>query len=156
LALPSGYFTDYGMEVFISTEVPLHFSAENLLFRDTSDFNYSNLDPANRLESGALVLIGDNYFPFEVKLDMVLLSADSMAMDTLAVNEFLSPGRVNSEGTVVEKVKSSVRYSEIQLRDNVDIEATFNTALLPEKVKLYSESHMDVTLSGDLNLRTGD
>lgn len=155
-------YLDYGMEIFISTEVPLHMSAENVLFKDTSDFNYTNLDPSNRLQSGDLIVIADNYFPFQVNMDLILLNSDSVAIDTLVSSEFIKPGTVNTDGTVTEKIKSMVRYeltpeiiAHLKESEFILFEATFNTASLPNKVRFYTDSHMDITLSGDVTLRTG-
>lgn len=155
-------YLDYGLEAFISAEIPLYFSAQNMLFKDTSAFDYNELDPGNRLQSGSLILIGDNYFPFDIQTDLILLGADSVALDTLLATDLIQAGTINANGTVVQKVKSEAHYPlNAEIIENLKntsfmvIKASFSTASLPEKVRFYTDSHLDFIISADLNLRTG-
>lgn len=156
-------YLDYGLEAYVAAEIPLYFSAENMLFKDTSDFNYENLDPDDKLQSGDLILIGDNNYPFDIRVNIIMLDADSLVIDSLQATDYILSGTINPNGTVVEKNKSQVRYplnpaSIAHLKDTkfLIFEASFSTADLPTKVRFYTDSYLDFTLAGDLNIRTGN
>lgn len=155
-------YLDYGIDAYISAEIPLYLSATNLLFSDTSEFSYSNLDPSNRLISGDLIINGDNNFPFDINLLIVLLDSSKTPIDSISSSEFVKSGIINTNGTVVNKVKSHVRYSldseAIENLKNTEFmvfRASFSTSNSPEKVRFYADSFLDIILSADLNLRTG-
>lgn len=155
-------YLDYGIETYISAEIPLYFSASNMLFSDTSEFIYTNLDPSNRLIGGDLILNGDNNFPFDIGLEIILLDSNKVAIDTLNSSEFVKSGLVDNNGTVVTTLKSHVPYSidtkaveSLKNTDYMVFRASFSTSNSPEKVRFYADSFLDIVLSADLNLRTG-
>lgn len=155
-------YLDYGIDAFIAVEIPLYLSATNMLFSDTSEFVYSNLDPSNRLLSGDLILNGDNNFPFDITLNIVLLDSNKTAIDTISSSEFVKAGIVDNNGTVVTKIKSHVRYpldaeavENLKISEFMVFRASFSTTNSPNKVRFYADSFLDIILSADLNLRTG-
>tara|TARA_R110002096_G_scaffold21043_8_gene68791 strand:- start:15214 stop:17286 length:2073 start_codon:yes stop_codon:yes gene_type:complete len=155
-------YLDYGIDAYISAEIPLYLSAKNMLLSDTSEFVYSNLDPSNRLQSGDLILNGDNYFPFDIGLEIILLDSNKTAIDTLNTTEFIKSGNIDNNGTVNQSVKTSAHYAidpqaveRLKIAEFMVFRASFSTSNLPGKVRFYADSHLDIILSADLTLRTG-
>ena len=155
-------YLDYGIETYISAEIPLYFSATNMLFSDTSEFIYTNLDPSHRLEGGDIILNGDNNFPFDIGLEIILLDSNKVAIDTLNSLEIVESGLVDNNGTVISTVKSHIPYSldseaveNLKNTEYMVFRASFSTTNAPNKVRFYADSFLDIILSADLNLRTG-
>lgn len=155
-------YTDYGISAFMSVEVPFHLSASGINLRDTSIFVYTDLDPGNRLQGGELKVLGDNHFPMEGKVDLLLFGADSAFLGRLPSTDVIEAGKVNSDGRVIESTQSQASYvldSEavkwIKATTMIVFDVHLNTANLPEKVKFYHDNFLDLKLTGDLTLRTG-
>lgn len=155
-------YLDYGIDAYISAEIPLYLSAKNILFSDTSDFNYTNLDPSNRLQSGDLILNGDNNFPFDIGVEIILLDTNKVPIDTINSTEIVKSGVLDVNGTVINPLKSHIRYpidnKAVETLKNASymvFKASFSTTNYPSKVRFYADSYLDIILSADLNLRTG-
>ncbi len=154
-------YREYGITAYLTTELPLNLAFQNLLFADTSAFKYSGIDPKGQLQSGDLVLIGDNAFPFAVSVNMLLLDRDSTLLGTLSSPDVLQAAELDNNQRVSTAVKSQARYpltpERIALLKNtffIVFEARFSTGSYPQKVKIYNDNYLDLTLSGDLKLRT--
>ena len=155
-------YRDYGISAYLSTEIPMNMAFQNLLFRDTSTFSYAGLDPNDQLQSGELVLIGNNAFPFSVGVDMILLDQDGSRIGELTSSELLDPAQLDANQRVGQPVKSQTHYpltaEKIGLLKDchfIVFEARFSTPDFPGPVKFYNDNYLDLTLAGDLKLRTG-
>ncbi len=155
-------YRDYGITTYLSTEIPLNLAFQNLLFRDTSSFSYAGLDPKDQLQSGELVVIGTNAFPFAVAVNMLLLDENRVVLNTLTSADLLDPARLDNNQRVSEAVKSRSRYAltpeniaHLKNCQFIVFEARFSTPDFPGPVKFYSDNYLDLTLAGDLKLRTG-
>ncbi|MDZ7846641.1 MAG: hypothetical protein U5L96_07660 [Owenweeksia sp.] len=153
-------FADYGIRSSLFLEVPLHLSADGLRMGDTSEFAYNNYDPDKRVQNGTLSVIADNHFPVQASIDLILLNENGDRIGRLQSADVLKAALKDAEGRSVQSVKSSAEYpltgSDVQKLQNtahILFQVSFNTPLPPEKVKIYSDNFMDITLVGDLSIR---
>ncbi len=154
-------FTDFGIDAFLDLEVPLHLSLSDLQLADTVDFDLSDYDPENRWKQGTLKLIATNNFPILFDVELVLLDKNLSEIGTLVSAETVASAVVNSEGRATEAVRSvvdiPVAESDVKNLRNarkIYLKVTTNSATPPEKIKLYPDNFLDLTLSGDLTVRT--
>ncbi len=154
-------FSDYGVNVYLNMEIPLDFSAKGLLLADTNDFDYSDLDPKNQLQNGALKIIADNNFPLECRIELVLLDAMGTELGRLTSTDIVEAAAMDNNGVAIGSVRSISEYplnSEavqmLKKTEHLVFQVMLDTPLPPQKVKLYSNNYMDLTLSGDLTIRT--
>ncbi len=154
-------FSDYGINVYLNMEVPLDFSARGILLADTNEFDYTQLDPDNQLQNGALKIIADNNFPLECRIEMILLDNTKIEIGRLTSPDIVEAATIDNNGAAIGSVKSISEYplnSEavkmLRKTEHLVFQVTLDTPLPPQKVKLYSNNFMDLTLSGDLTIRT--
>ncbi len=152
------YFDD-GLDVSLNIEIPLSLIATNLTLSDTSSFNFSNVDKNQQVTGGILKLRGDNGFPFDATVELVLLDADSTVLDTLATSDILASAPLNGDLRVIEPQRSTLYY----VINSNNIGSLRNTRSLvflvsfttgnTQHVKIYSDYALDLKLIGDFNYR---
>lgn len=154
-------YTDYGVETFLTLEVPLQAELSDLGFLDTNDFVYQELDPDNRLQNGELKLLTDNFFPLAFAPALLLLQTDGSILDTLQSAETIPAAQVDSTGRALRPTEGSVVFPITaqqvpRLKDTrrLVLLLRISSARPPGEVTLYSDNYLDVKLVGDLNLST--
>lgn len=154
-------YTDYGFEAYLNIEVPMHLSITDLIAQDTSEFDYTDLDPNEQLVGGSLRLLAENMYPFAMQVEVLLLDANKQQIGSLQSAEVIAPAQIDVDGRASALSKSKVNYplSEATvelLRETgfMVFRATFNTLNPPDKVKVYSDNYLDLTLVGDVSLRS--
>lgn len=154
-------YTDYGIDAYLNAEIPLNLSFNNIEFTDTQAFNYQEFDPKARLQSGALKIIGNNFYPFQAQVDILLLNDEGMATDTLSAGEPILAAEIDADGRASKAVETTLTYP-LALADIVRLkgtnqlvfQVTFNTNPGAGAVKFYSDNFLDLQLIGDLTLST--
>ncbi|MDR9441844.1 MAG: hypothetical protein RI842_03925 [Schleiferiaceae bacterium] len=154
-------YTDFGVETFLTLEVPLQASLNDLGFLDTNAFDYAELDPDGRLQSGALKLLTDNYFPLAFAPQLLLIDPNGTPLDTLASAEAIPPAQTDSTGRALIAQEGAVTFP-ITARQIPHLKETQQLVLLlrissaqpPGEITLYSDNYLDVQLVGDLNIST--
>lgn len=113
------------------------------------------------MQNGALKIIADNNFPLECRIEMVLLSNSGAEIGRLTSTDIVEAASIDNNGVAVGSVRSISEYplnSEavkmLQKTQRLVFQVIMDTPLPPQKVKLYSNNYMDLTLSGDLTIRT--
>jgi hypothetical protein len=154
-------YTDYGFEAYLNMHIPLHMSVSNLVAQDTSEFNYQELDPNDQLIGGKLRLLANNMYPFIIKLDVVLLDENKQALGTLQSGDVIASAQTDADGRASALTKSKIDYP--LTTTSVDLlrqcsymvfVATFNTPNAPDRIKVYSDNYLDLTLVGDVSVST--
>ena len=147
----------------LSMDVPLYFSASNLMLADTVSLNVSNVSQLQNVNKGNLILTATNQYPFSIYLNAVLLDANKHPIDNL----FSSPSLIeappiNANGKVISPLKSKLfiplnpqKIANVQKARYVAYSATFNTANQPTQVKFYSNYTLGLLLTADLNYTIG-
>lgn len=154
-------FADYGVNVYLNLLVPLDFSAKAILLSDTNEFDYADLDPKNQLQNGALKIIADNNFPLECRIELAMVAADGSELGRLVSTDIIEAASLDNNGVAIGSVKSIAEYplnseaiKQLKQTKRLAFLVYLDTPLSPQKVKLYSTNYMDITLSGDLTIRT--
>ncbi len=154
-------FSDFGVKVYLNLEIPLDFSAKSILLADTNEFDYSDLDPKNQLQSGALKIIADNNFPLECRIELVMINSAGNELGRLTSSDIVEAASIDNNGVAIGSVRSISEYplnseaiNMLKKTERLVFQVLLDTPLPPQKVKLYSNNYMDLTLSGDLTIRT--
>ncbi|MBN2681260.1 MAG: hypothetical protein JXR58_02020 [Bacteroidales bacterium] len=152
-------FVYYGDEISasISLEVPLSLKASNLTLSDTVAIDLSSAEIEDVL-GGNLILITDNYFPFQAELQMFIMDTLNNITDSL----FLTPqiaeaGVVNTSSGIVDVPQKSKLVAEIskdKLKKIVEagyvkIVARFDTRPVDTHVSIYSYYSISFKLVAD-------
>jgi hypothetical protein len=152
-------YSTYGIEASLNIEIPLNLSMEDLLVRDTAEFNYNDFDASDRLQGGQLTILAENFYPFELGIDLVLLDANKNVLDTMTSADRVVPAIMDNANRAIAISKSKTNYALTNTRIEalrnttyIVFDLNFNTADLPEKVKIYSDNYLDMTLVGDLSV----
>ncbi len=154
-------FTDYGVDISLNVEVPLSLSASDFLLADTTNFDYEKIDADNLLQGGDLKLIAENFFPIELIVDLVLLDKNGNELGVITSADKIAPADVDLNGRAIVPVQSIADYplndENIQwLKKSTSLifNVSLSTANPPQKIKLMDRNFLDLTLSGDLTIRT--
>lgn len=154
-------FTEYGVDVNLNLEVPLNFSAKNILLADTNSFSYSDLDPKNQLQHGALKVIAESNFPLESNVELIMLNGQGVQIGKLTSPDKIEAAEVDGDGNAISVVKSVTEYpltkqsiALLKKTTHLVFQVQLDTPLPPQKIRLYQSNYIDLTLSGDLTIRT--
>ena len=158
-------FAYYGtsFSAALSMNVPLYFSASNLMLADTVSLNLSGVNQLQNINKGNLILTATNSYPFSINLMATLLDANKQPMGSL----FSSPSLIqvpalDANGKVINALTSKLyiplnpqKVSLLQKAKYVYYTATFNTANQPNQVKFYSNYTLGLLLTADINYTVG-
>jgi len=147
----------------LNMNVPLYFSASNLMLADTVSINLSGVNQLQNINKGNLILTATNSYPFSINLTATLLDANKQSLGGLIT----SPGLIqvpalDANGKVISPQQSklyipltSQKISALQRATYVTYTATFNTANQPNQVKFYSNYTLGLLLTADVNYTVG-
>ena len=147
----------------LNINVPLYFSASNLLLADTIGINLASVGQLQNVNGGNLILTATNSYPFIINLNAQLLDANKHVIDNL----FASPSTIQAapldgNGKVAYPQKSKLyipltpqKISNLQKAKYIYYSATFNTVNQPAQVKFYSNYTLDLLLTADINYTLG-
>ncbi len=154
-------FSNYGIDTYLNLEIPMHFAATDIHISDTTAFDYFSLDKDGQLQQGTLKLISKNHFPFGGTVDIILLNDDGVRLGTLSSSDRVLPGKTNNAGKTIEEVRSILNFplnakqvENLKKTTRIVMDVHLQTPSPTEKVKLYDSDYLDMTLSGDLTIRT--
>lgn len=154
-------FSEYGIDTYLNLEIPLSFSAEDIHLTDSLPFDYFNLDEDGQLQKGVLKLIAKNHFPFGGTVDIFLVNEMGERIGSLQSSDKIAAATVSSTGRVIGELKSILEYpisneqvSQLKKTTRIVLDIHLNTPENNQKVRLYDTDYLDVTLAGDLTIRT--
>ena len=154
-------FSEYGIETYLNLEIPLHFSAADIHLTDSLPFNYFDLDKDGQLQKGVLKLISRNHFPLEGKVDIYLIDDIGTQIGTLYSSDIIKPANTDAGGKAISEIKSVLEYplsneqvAQLKKTTHIVMDVHLNTPAPGQKVKLYDTDYLDLTLAGDLTIRT--
>lgn len=154
-------YSNYGVRPSLFLEIPLHLSLSDIVFTDTSEFNYEAFDPRKQVQDGTLKVLADNYFPIQADLVLIMLDENDMIIDSLTSADQIEAPVIAANGKPAEVKRSVAEYPLDQMRlgqlyntRRMLIRVTINTPASPEKVRFFEDNYMDLTLTGDLRIRT--
>lgn len=154
-------YSAYGLKTWLSLEIPLSFSGSNILLTDTSSFDYTEFDKHNQLQQGELKLIADNTFPLQGTIDVELYNANGIKIGTLESTESVLAPTIDADGNSTEVKRSILHYpldkekiALLKKTTKLVYEVRFDTPSPPQKIRILQQNYLDLTLAGDLTIRT--
>lgn len=155
-------YTAFGVETFLSLEVPLDLRIDQFLASDTSRFTYGDLDSKERLQGGELRLLADNFYPLAMHVDILLLDGQFQPLDTLLAPRSIAPAQVDTSGRASKSSSSEINYAlgasqlaKLRQAQHLVLLTEFQSpANRPAGVRIYSDNYLDLQLVGDLKIST--
>lgn len=154
-------FSEYGIDTYLNLEIPMHFSASDIHISDSMTFDYFSLDKDGQLQQGTLKLISKNHFPLGGTVDIFLVNEKGVRLGTLSTTDKILSGQTNSDGKTIAEVQSILNFplnaeqvANLKKTTRIVLDVHLQTPSPSDKVKLYNTDYLDMTLSGDLTIRT--
>jgi len=157
-----GYYgTSFSASLYM--DVPLFFSASNLMLADTVSLNLSTISELKNINKGNLILTATNSYPFSINLSAILLNEYKQPLDVLfSTPSLIEAPPLDANNKVISPLKSKLyvpltpqKISNLQKAKYVSYTATFNTANQPNQIKFYSNYTLGLLLTADLNYTIG-
>ncbi|MGQ1910795.1 hypothetical protein ACT3CE_13525 [Marinifilum sp. RC60d5] len=141
----------------LEIDIPLNFSATNLMLRDT--INDIDIDDAEKIINAAIVVTAENGYPLDVKIDKIYLTDETYTfLDSITDNEVIDAAEVfpaghANEGEVnnasIAEISHEIKLSKTQIEhlnntENLIINASVNTS---------GDGTQAVILKGDYELK---
>ncbi len=146
-------------KVDFDLNMPLEGSIKDLLFQDTIQFKFKDVE---ELKSLGLKIFINNGFPLDANVQIYFADKTGAIIDSLLQNDFvIASGIIGSNGKVTTATERQVEilYPEekiLRLRtvDKIYVKASTSTYNHGNsEVKVYSDYRLDVKISGRANLR---
>ncbi len=173
LAGNTGQYRDFaylesGMKISLNADIPLSLIANNLLLKDTFDFDLSktNTNVAG-ISDGIINLIAQNKYPIEAALTMVAYDENWNAVDTMLINSIVAGADLNTACKVENPKRSKIplyvnedRMKNIKRARHAVITADFSTVsnnsiCNGQYLKIYSDYKLDITFTARFNYDLG-
>jgi hypothetical protein len=161
-SVPDFIYYEYGMDAYLDMEFPLHFGAANILLRDTSSFNWTDIDPNNRVIGGILDVLFTNTFPIYLLAEVHLLDENGALIDVLVPEHLIQSGEVIPATGDTEAVQTRVKITV----DNVLLEKLRRTHSMAFSSKystygqvpqmIFTHQKTNIKLIGDFRYRVGN
>lgn len=148
------YF-NHSIDASINLEIPLNFSANDLVIESTADYNLQD----EAIQGGFLNAYLDNWFPFEMSIQFYILDSDNQLVDSLlSPNAMLIAATPNPNTAVVslpKKTKMQIELSDDLLHklrnaNKMLIRAKINSSQ-NQAFKFYEHYRIEVQIVGDFN-----
>lgn len=148
----------------LELEVPLRIIANALTLETVVQPDLPGNEEGHALQSGELIVLGTNGFPFDARLELALVDSTGAVLSTIPVSGSLQAGILGPDRTVTQPRNSEARarvspeqldllYQGRQLR----LRAIFNTVDQVEHVRLLEHYALDVRITARANyLVNGD
>lgn len=158
-------FAYYGtaFKAYLNADIPLHFSASNLVLTDTTEINVSTLSQLDNVNHGQLILTATNSYPFAIDLQGYLLDANKNVLEPLfATPNTIQQPPLDANFKVIAPLKSKLtvpltagKIANLKNARYIRYLATFNSAAQPNQIKFYSHYTLDILLTADINYTIG-
>jgi hypothetical protein len=161
-SVPDFIYYDYGMDAFLDMEFPMHFGAADILLRDTSTFNWADIDPKNRIIGGSLDILFTNTFPIYLLSEVHMLDENGVLIDVLVPEQLVQAGEVipatgdtNPMQTRVKIVVDQALIEKLKLTRSMAFSSKYSTyGQVPQKI--FAHQKTNIKLIGDFRYRVGN
>ncbi len=143
----------------VDINLPLEGKLKDLLFQDTIQFKFIDVD---ELESLGLKLFFNNGFPIETKVQVYFADDSGQVLDSLLQDPVvLASGNVGADGRVTSPTikVSEINYPEEKIQRLKQVRKIYVRAAAStydngnKNVKIYSDYRLDLKISGRAKLR---
>ena len=154
-------YVNYGVDAFLNLEVPLNYGMDQVRIVDTTSLDFEKLDPDKLLQSGELVILAENFFPFAATVDLIFLDERDRELHRIEGTERMEPAKTDANNRAIQATQSRLKYPlvasaipELQKTKEVVFAVEFQTDNFPQRVRIFSDNYLKVNLVGDLNILT--
>ncbi len=166
--IPNNGNTDFayygtGFKAYMNADIPLHFSASNIVLQDTMPLDLSGVSQFDNINYGQLILTAQNSYPFSINLQGYLLDANKNVIDVLfSTPNTLAAPMLDANFKVIAPLESKLyvplnksKIGNLRSAKYIYYSATFNTASQPNQVKFYDHYTLGLLLTADINYTIG-
>jgi len=150
-----------GLKANLSVKIPLRFSANNIVLKDTTTFNIDALaEQINLVNDGKLILKATNSYPFSLKLTGILLDEFNHPIEQLisSPNNLIESPLLNVSQEVTSP-KTSILYipfdrsklENMKRAKKIAYYIEFNTANGSQVVSFYKNYKLELLLTSEFN-----
>ncbi|MBL4561493.1 MAG: hypothetical protein JKX79_10985 [Labilibaculum sp.] len=147
------------INIDIEIDVPLDFTAANLVLRDT--INDIDISDADKIMNAAVVIVTENGYPLDVTIDKIYFTdAAYNVIDSITDNEVIDAATVFTSGanigevdpSLIKEVSHEIKLTQSQIKnlnqtENLIINANVSTENGGVPVKLKGDYELKFTLS---------
>jgi hypothetical protein len=151
------FYDDKTFDVRVKAEIPLRIIANGLTFTDTLDLNIDE-DEAENVNEGVLHVFADNGFPFSAELQLYLLDASGIVLDSIVNPNIIQPAYTNSSFIVtsIRESRLDINLTSSQVDHLIEskrilIKTVFNTSSSTQHVQLFDSYRIGIRISTELN-----
>ncbi len=159
-------YLESALKINLNAEVPLSLIANNLVLKDTFDFDISQTNTnINGISDGIINLIAQNKYPIEAVLTMVLYDENWNEVDTLMMNTTIAAADLNNDCKTETSKRSKVpmyvneeRMENVKRAKHAVVTADFstvssNTICNGRHLKIYSDYKLEITFTARFNYK---
>ena len=144
-------YYDQTVDLNITYELPLSFISDELTLSNTSEINFDN-----NIEDGNFKLIIQNYFPIEANIKLYLIDKGGFIFDSLLTQETVKAGIINNNGIVTSPTETIINIYRENINNfnnakNIMTVVSFTTLPSQNKIKIYDDYKLELTIVGDFN-----
>ena len=152
-----------GLEIALDAEIPLNFSATNLILLDTTgiDIDPDSKEDVDPIQGGKILVYANNYYPIDAYLQFYLMDSNLVVVDSLFDEpQYLQSGIPNSIGKVLTPTKSTLvaplstlKIDHLYQTYFTEIHATISTTNQTTKYQIYDSYKIGLEVVGDFTYR---
>ncbi|MEX2597467.1 MAG: hypothetical protein WEC59_11110 [Salibacteraceae bacterium] len=140
------------LSAFADIEIPLSMIAEDLVVKDTIQFDVRKIENPEGIMAGEFYIICDNQFPFQASLEMIFIDDFDNVLETIKPVELISAGsRETPRESVLEWPFLRSNLDRILASSRVVFSVSMSTRSQSDYQKIYSDQAIEFTLSSRFN-----
>ena len=153
-----GDFFDYEYPLLanINLEVPLCFAANNLTLQDT--LNIEIEEDTTNIQNGSIIINATNNFPLSAEIKVFVLDENGLFTDPISTSTTIDPAVLNLANEVISSSTSQLiltvnkdQITRLIQTKQLLLNVVFNTANLPNMIKIMDWHNIDLNLNVILN-----
>jgi hypothetical protein len=150
-------YSDKTFDVRVNAEIPLHIIAENLTLTDTLAIQFDNEESQN-VNHGVVHIFAENGFPLNANVQLYLLNANGIIIDSIADPAEILSAYTNSSNIVTLKRNSRIditlnaaQLDHLMETERILLKTVFNTSSLTQHVPIFDSYRIGIKISTELN-----
>ena len=142
-------YKGYGISTSIDIRVPLNITANNIILKETVDFDLNLTDEFNNT---GFILHIENGFPLTAYINMDLLDDNGEVLARLTDNSIINPGIIADDGHVTASSTSQINLpfqNHNHILENtkkIAFEVRLNTPTINQHIEIFSDYEINLTL----------
>ncbi len=152
------FYYDHPAFIQMQLNMPLKFSAQDLLLVDTIDNPFSALDILDPIKDGEFIVKVENKFPLESYLQLYTLNSSNLVTDSLFSTNLVAAAPVDANDRVIQAVTTDLiiqatasKIQNLKLANKIGLKVKFNTIPAASgRLQFYSDYYMLIRLIADV------